>query len=155
MCRIHSKTKSCPCSQHRFRLRAPLIQPKDPNRRIVQAIQDTRPGREIVQLLRDTEIPNMEYHTEGPASHPKICEYYIVSAHRVCSWDVGGDLREAILVCEEVEKGEEDGEWLLHAQEAVEGPFAMELDDRFGGCYALVGDDVLTCVVAFLFAGPE
>ena len=30
---------------------------------------------------------------------------------------------------EEVEQAEEHGEGLLHAQEAVEGPFAVELED--------------------------
>ena len=32
-----------------------------------------------------------------------------------------------MVVGEVVEEGEDDGEGLLHAQEAVEGPFAVEL----------------------------
>jgi len=32
-------------------------------------------------------------------------------------------------VREEVEEGEEDGEGFLHAEEAVKGPFSVELDD--------------------------
>jgi hypothetical protein len=31
----------------------------------------------------------------------------------------------------------------------------MELDDGLGRCDALVGDYVLACVIAFLWAGPE
>jgi len=29
-----------------------------------------------------------------------------------------------------VEEGEEDGKWLLNAEKAVKGPFAVELVDR-------------------------
>ena len=50
---------------------------------------------------------------------------------------------------EEVQEGEEDGEWLLYAQEAVEGPFAVELDNWLRRSDALVGDYVLAGVVAF------
>lgn len=60
-----------------------------------------------------------------------------------------------MLVCEEIEQGEEDREGLLHSQEAVEGPFAVELDNGFGACDAHVGYDVLTNVVAFRGAVPE
>lgn len=56
---------------------------------------------------------------------------------------------------EVVEEAEDDGEGLLHAHEAVEGPFSMELVDvgveEGRGC----GDDVLARVVAFGGAGPE
>ncbi len=36
---------------------------------------------------------------------------------------------QAVLMREEVEEGEEHGAWLLDPEEAVEGPFAMILDD--------------------------
>ena len=60
---------------------------------------------------------------------------------------------------EEVEEAEEDGGGFLHAQEAVEGPFAVVLDDR-GEVWgfareSLGGDDVLAEIVAFGGAGPE
>jgi hypothetical protein len=58
-------------------------------------------------------------------------------------------------VGQEVEKGEENGERLLHAQEAVEGPFTMKLYDWLRGSYALVGDNVLASIVAFGSAIPE
>lgn len=56
---------------------------------------------------------------------------------------------------EEVEEGEEHGEGLLHAEEAVEGPFAVELFDGEGGGGALVRYYVLADVVAFGWAVPE
>jgi hypothetical protein len=43
----------------------------------------------------------------------------------------------------------------LHAQEAAEGPFPVELHNGLGGGDALVGYDVLAGIVAFLGAGPE
>ena len=59
------------------------------------------------------------------------------------------------MVGEEVEEREEDGEGLLHAKEAVEGPFPVELDDSYISCDALVGDYVLAGVVAFCGTVPE
>jgi hypothetical protein len=56
---------------------------------------------------------------------------------------------------EEVEEREEDGKGLLHAEEAVEEPFPVELDDSYIGCDALVGNYVLAGVVAFCWAIPE
>jgi hypothetical protein len=58
-------------------------------------------------------------------------------------------------VGKEVEEREEDGEGLLHAEEAVEGPFPVELDYFYISCDALVGDYVLAGVVAFCWAVPE
>ena len=60
-----------------------------------------------------------------------------------------------MLVGEEVKEGEEHGEWLLHAQKAVERPFSVELDDglKFGD--PVVGYDVLAGIVAFGGAVPE
>jgi hypothetical protein len=58
-------------------------------------------------------------------------------------------------VGEEVAEGPEDAEGLLHAEEAVEGPLAVELDDGLAGLDAAVGDDVLAAVVALAGAVPE
>lgn len=60
---------------------------------------------------------------------------------------------------EEVQKGEEDGGGLLHAEEAVEGPFAVKLEDGLekGGFAGEAGGggDMLARVVALGGAGPE
>jgi hypothetical protein len=55
----------------------------------------------------------------------------------------------------EVSQGTEDAEGFLDAEEAVEGPFAVELDDGVAGLDAGGGDDVLAGVVAFAGAVPE
>lgn len=56
-------------------------------------------------------------------------------------------------MCEEIEEAEEDRGRLLNAHEAVEGPFAMELEDGFEVGWvardSLVGDYVLAGIVAF------
>jgi hypothetical protein len=60
---------------------------------------------------------------------------------------------------EVVEKREDDAKGLLHAHEAVEGPFAMELVDglRVGWIVgkARVGDNMLTRVVTLGWTVPE
>lgn len=60
---------------------------------------------------------------------------------------------------EVVKKGEEDGEGFLHADVAVEGPFAVVLEDwrsvRGVAGEAGVGYDVLAVVVAFGGTGPK
>ena len=64
-----------------------------------------------------------------------------------------------MVVGEEVEEGEDDAEGFLHAEETIEGPFAVELEDRLAvgwvASEARVGDDVLAGVVAFRRAVPE
>lgn len=59
---------------------------------------------------------------------------------------------------EEIEEGEDNGEGLLHAHEAIEGPFAVELEDWLTVGWltgeAHVGDYVLAGVVAFARAVP-
>ncbi len=64
---------------------------------------------------------------------------------------------QAVVVGGEVAEREEHAERLLHAQNSMEGPLAVELDywlRRFGG-NARVGDDVLAGVVALGRAVPQ
>lgn len=69
------------------------------------------------------------------------------------------NLAHSMVVRQEVEEAEENGGRLLHAQEAVEGPFAMELEDRFDvrrfAREAPVGHDMLAGIVALCWTGPE
>lgn len=64
-----------------------------------------------------------------------------------------------MIVCEKVHEAEDDAKGLLHAQETVEGPFTVELEDWFAvrrvAGEACVCYDVLTGVVAFRGAVPE
>lgn len=62
---------------------------------------------------------------------------------------------QTVVVSPEVAEGEEHGEGLLHAEEAVEGPFTVELHHWLVAGEADGGDDVLAGVVAFGGAGPE
>lgn len=91
----------------------------------------------------------------GPARDADVGEHDVKGAQRVRGGDGVADFVEAVDVGPEVGGGEEDGDGLLHAKEAGEGPFAVELDDGLvrgdagGGDYALAG------VVAFRGAIPE
>ena len=53
-----------------------------------------------------------------------------------------------MVVGEKIEQRKDDGEGFLHAEETVEGPFAVELENWFAvgrfASKALIGDDVLT-----------
>lgn len=64
-----------------------------------------------------------------------------------------------MLMRKEVEEGEEDGEWFLDPKKAVERPFSVKLHNRIKHRWvtrhASVGDDLLTCVVAFGGACPK
>lgn len=152
---IQRHTQDRPRSQHRPSLPSPQIQAEDPNRRIIQAVHDARAGREVIQLLRELEIPGVEDHAEDPAGHAEVGQQHVVRAQGVGVRDGGAHLRQAALVREEVEQGEEHGEGLLHAEEAVERPLAVELDDGLRVGEALRRDDVLACVVALGGAVPE
>lgn len=74
----------------------------------------------------------MENGAEGPANHADVGEVDVVFTQRVGLRDELADLVEALVVGGVVEDGEDDGEGLLHAEDAVEGPFAVELDDGEG-----------------------
>jgi hypothetical protein len=97
----------------------------------------------------------MKHHTEDPARHAGVCEQDIVFAEGIGRRDLRSYFRKPVLVREEVEEGEEHGKRLLHAEEAVKGPFAVELHDGLPLEDAGVGDYVLAGVVAFGGAGPE
>ena len=101
----------------------------------------------------------MEHHTKHPAREPKVPKQQVVLPQLVAGGDELPHLAHAMVMCQEVEEREEDRGRLLHAQEAVEGPFAVVLDDglevgRVAG-EALFGYDVLAGVVAFGGAVPE
>lgn len=160
MRRIKPDTRPRPDPQqaHAPRIILP-IQVENADRRVIKAIADTRARRKIIQLLRDIEIPRVENHAKHPTRHAKVAEEDVVFAERVGGGDAVAQAGEALVVGEEVEQAEEHAEGLLHAQEAVEGPFAVELEHglavgRVAG-FAGVGDDVLACVVALGWAVPE
>lgn len=99
----------------------------------------------------------MKDHAEYPARHSHVAECHVVSSERVACWYIFEELRKAIAVREEVEKGEQDGERLLHAQKALEGPFAVVLYNRLNRIPSQteLRDDMLAYMVAIALAVPE
>ena len=69
----------------------------------------------------------MKYHAKYPCRHPKVCEYDVISTHRVFGRDPMLYFAQTNLMRKEIDEGKEDGEWLLHAQEPVKRPFSVEL----------------------------
>lgn len=65
------------------------------------------------------------------------------------------DFRETVIMCHEVHEGKEDRKRLLHAKEAIEWPFSMELNNLLSIRKALIGDYMLASVVTFCWTGPK
>ena len=65
----------------------------------------------------------------------------------------------AMPVCKKIEEREEDREGLLHAHETMEWPFTVKLYNglhhRRISRFSFISDDMLTGVIAFLWACPE
>jgi hypothetical protein len=55
----------------------------------------------------------------------------------------------------EIAEREEDTKGLLHAEEAIEGPFPVELFDREARGHALTSYNMLAGIIAFAGASPE
>lgn len=142
-----------PGAQYALRARRLPVKPEYADRGVVHAVHDTRARGEVVELLREREVARVEEHAEDPAGEAEVAEGKVVLEERVRGRDALAQPLDAVVVREEVEERKDDAEGLLHAEEAVEGPLAVELVDwvhvgRFAG-EALVGDDVLAGVVAF------
>jgi len=101
----------------------------------------------------------VEDHATDPGDKSAVAKHQIVFAQRIGGGKLLAQLPNAPVVRDVVEEREDDAERLLHAHEAVEGPFAMELLDGLLVGYlageALFGYDVLAGVVAFGGAVPE
>lgn len=95
----------------------------------------------------------MEDHAKDPTSQPEVAEQQVVLAQRIRSRNCVAELTNSPVMCDEIGEAEEHREGLLHAEEAVERPFAMELDNGRGrlgeGSEACVRYDMLASVVAF------
>jgi len=134
------------------------VEPEDAHRGVVQAVHDAGAGGEVVERLRQGEVARVEDGREDPARHADLRDHLVPPPQRVGGRNVGPHaVVEAVVVRPEVAQAAEDREGLLHAQEAAEGPFAVELHDGEGrdGGGAPLGYYALAGVVAFLRAGPE
>lgn len=135
--------------------RGGAVEAEDADRGVVHAVEDGGTGGEVVELLGEAEVAGVEDGAEDPGGHADAREGDVEGPQGVGPRDVGADLAQAAPVRPEVAQGEEHAEGLLHAQEAVERPLSMELDDFPAGGDAAGGDDVLAGVVALAGAVPE
>lgn len=109
--------------------RAFVVKAEDADRREVHAVQDACTGGKVVQFLREVEVSCVKDHAEGPAGEAEIAEENVVFAECVRGGDLLAELGHSVRVREVIKEGEEDAEGFLHAEETVEGPFAVELVD--------------------------
>lgn len=131
------------------------VEADDAHEGVVHAVEDGGAGAEVVELLGGGEVAHVEDGAEDPRGHAEVGEQLVVAAHGVVGGHALTQAGEAHLVGEEVAEAEEDGEGLLHAEHADEGPLAVELGDGLPGCETAARGDVLARVVAFLRARPE
>lgn len=152
---IQQDAEQRPRPQNRAPARRLAVEPEDAHDGVVRPVQDAGAGGKVVELLRGGKVAGVEDGAKGPGGEAKAGEDLVVRAEGVVGRDLVADLLEALPVRPEVAEGEEHGEGLLHADEAVKGPFAVELDDVEVGGDAGDGDDVLAGVVAFGGTVPE
>lgn len=150
---VQQNAQRSPQSQHALFSRVSAIEAKHPDRRIVQPIQHVCTRCPVIQFLSDVEVAGVEDHAERPARQAHISKPKVVFAQGVGSRDLLTELCHTPVVCEVVEQREDDAEGLLHAHEAVERPFTVELVyglhvRRIAG-EALRRHDVLAGIVAF------
>lgn len=131
------------------------VEPEDAHEDVVEPVHDGRAGAEVVQALGDAEVARVEDGAEDPRCYGEVGEELVELQEGVGGGHFGAELGEAAGVGVEVPEGEEDGEGLLEAGDAGEGPFAVELDDGGVGGYALGRGGLLAVVVAFGGAVPE
>ena len=102
--------------------------------------------------MLEIHVPCMKHHAAHPRDHAHVGHAHIIRTEGVRSRHERVDLAVQRLVMDhEIPKREQHAKGLLDAEEALKGPFSVELDRRKGrgGREPLGGDDVLAGVVAF------
>lgn len=144
-----------PRAQQRLPPRAGPVEPEDADGRVVHAVEDVGARGEIVELLGEGKVARVEDGAQHPRGHAHVREHLVKGTQRVRGRDVRAHFGQASVVRPQVTEREEHAKRLLHAQEAVKGPLAVELHHALPCGDAPIRDDVLACVVAFARAVPE
>lgn len=153
--RVQQQAQKRPGAQDGPAPRGGPVQSEVVHHGVVEPVEHVEAGAQVVQLFGELEIARMEDAAKQPARDADVGQGDVEGAQGVRGRDGGADLAQARHVGPEVRGGEEDGQGFLDAEEAGEGPFAVELDDGEGAGLAGGGDDVLAGVVAFGGAVPE
>lgn len=153
--RVHGQTEQRPGAQERAPARRGAVEPKVVHDGIVQPVEHIEPGAEVVELFGQRTVARVEDAAKEPARDADVGERQVERAQRVRGRDGGADLVQPVDVRPQVGRRKEDRERFLHAEEPRKGPFAVELDDGEGGCFAVGRDDLLARVVAFGGTVPE
>lgn len=103
---VQTNTCECPCSEETLFRWFALVKPEDPDRGIIEPIQNAGTRAEIVHCLGQVEVSSVEDHAEEPAHQTEIPEGEVVRAQWVSGWYRFSDLGHTMLVCHEIEQGE-------------------------------------------------
>lgn len=153
--RVHGQAEQRPGAQDGAGAGLRAVEPPQPHRGVVHAVEDVGARGEVVELFGEEEVAAMEDGREDPARGADVRERLVEGPQRVRRGDAGADLGQPAGVRGQVAQREEDGQRLLHAQEPAEGPLAVELHDALLSGDAPPRHDVLACIVAFGRAVPE
>lgn len=152
---VEQDAEERPHTQQGAAARGRAVDAEDADRGIVHAVEDGGAGGEVVELLSERVVARVEDGGEAPGEEADDGEADVEWTEGVRGRDLGADHVEAVVVGGEVAEGPEDAQRLLHAEEAVEGPFSVELDDGMAGGDTASCNDVLALVIAFAGAVPE
>ena len=152
---IQDDAERRPRAQPPARLAVGSVEPEDAHSGVIQPAEDAGARREVVELLGDAEVARVEDGGEDPRGDADVGEELVEAQERVGARDGGDEVAESCRMGPEVGEGEEDREGLLHAEDAVEGPLAVELDNGAVGFQPSGGRGVLAEVVALGGAVPE
>lgn len=152
---IHQHAQKRPRAQHAAAARRRAVQAEVVHGRVVEPVQHVEPRAQVVELLGQAEVARVEEARGGPRGDADVGEDDVEGPQGGGGRDRGADLVQAVEVRPEVERREEHREGLLDAEDAREGPFAVELDDGLVGGQARGRDYGLAGVVAFGGAVPE
>ncbi|RUS18092.1 hypothetical protein BC937DRAFT_89153 [Endogone sp. FLAS-F59071] len=110
---------------------------------------------EIIKLLSEREIAGVEDGRPEPGVNAEDDPAKVVWTHLVTDRDLAAKDRPIVVVHVAVADGEGDGSWLLDTPEAIEGPFAIVLNDRLFSKLGNLSDRLHASVLAVLGTGPK
>ncbi|OLL23664.1 hypothetical protein NEOLI_004275 [Neolecta irregularis DAH-3] len=130
------------------------VEAEQAQRGIKERVEHVGAGAEVVHAFGEGKVSRVEDTAPDPGVDAEQGEEEVEGPERVAVRE-RGEQAQAVVVHEAVSQREQDGEGLLDAHDAVEGPFAVELLERGAPGDELAGDGVLARIVALCGTRPE
>lgn len=126
----------------------------DPDDGVIEPISDGSSCGKVVELLGAGPVARVIHSRPEPGVHADNSVSEVELAHVVVLWDKLLELGPGAVMHISVQKTEKDRGGLLHAEQAVEGPFAVVLVNGLVAQESVVGDGLHAQVAAIVEAGP-